>query len=120
MLKNLALMSLCVVSSLAFAEVRHEISSVNSVSYDGQMLKVGYTTGGGCQPHRGEVQLVTVGNSFRVKLEDVSPKFDGCEALLHKQVEVDLKEMVIEAAKDVGLDANQFEVSLPKLRIRSF
>ncbi len=102
------------------------------MKYDGTTLSFSYGTGGGCQKHVPTVgiELVTSEGEARslytavVKVYDVSPTFDRCEANLFLSGSVNLKLLIQDAMKNFGLTASQtgnsVSVQLPVLTNKPF
>ena len=95
---------------------------VRSVSFDGKMLDVSYSTGGGCSDHSSDVELAydKTTMTVNVKVVDVADKPDFCEALIPGSVKVDLKALVAKFAKDHGIAGNTFMIQLPQVMVTTF
>ncbi|MCO5113686.1 MAG: hypothetical protein M9899_05880 [Bdellovibrionaceae bacterium] len=109
-------------------ETINEITRLNTLLFDGQDLTVGYRIGGGCATHetRISVELVKLAdpndyfsrNVFEVKVFDVTPNPDYCEALLYPTYKVNLKDMIQAEAQKKGLNAYDVEVTFPSVDVR--
>lgn len=113
------------LSSFAFGEVRNPITEVAKLKYDGAFLDMVYRTGGGCQKHTGQVEVLVdaTTKTAEVKVYDSTPDVDACEAYISVGVLVDLKALVAKAVKNAGLNANDLwtvSVKLPAVDVRPF
>lgn len=110
------------ISTAAFAEVRKEISTLRTLSYNGEKLTAGYGVGGGCQEHRTDVVVELDEKSLQAKLRifDVTAEPDFCEAFLYLDFEVELNKMIRDEAKKKGISANSFTVVLPQLEVSTY
>lgn len=116
------------VFSLAQAEVKNEVSNLSEISFNGKELQVGYQMGGGCATHetRFELELVKLydpasdyyGNSvFKLKVFDVTPNGDMCEAIMYIEKTIDLKSMIQAEAKKLKIDNYEVDVEFPKASV---
>jgi hypothetical protein len=102
------------------SEARAEFKSspfVSRVSFDGRMLEVGYLTGGGCQDHRGDIEM-TVDESvtpavITTEVVDITNQEDPCEAGLILSATVDLSEKIAEYERQSGHQLIMPKVILP-------
>jgi hypothetical protein len=114
-------------SAWAKGPIKMEVLALTEISFDGQKLDFGYSVGGGCQPHTSEVEVtivptVTSTPSFVehdaiVKIYDVTPDFDYCEAMLYRTESVNLKQLIQQKAKAMGVQAYQINAILPKAAV---
>lgn len=109
---------LAAVTAIGFSGEAHAVEKsspfVKAVSFDGRMLEVRYLTGGGCQDHRGDVEL-TVDESvtpatITVEVVDITDKPDYCEAALFLTAKVDLSEKIADYESKTG-----HQLMMPKL-----
>ena len=120
---SLSLLALLTTATVAQAENRHEISHFDTILFDGQTLGVTYSTGGGCEKHTGtfELKLDRAKKNVTVKLFDVTPKPDFCEAYLRLDARIDLKAEVEKLAAENNLSPVQtyeLNISLPKVQLK--
>lgn len=121
---SLSLLALLTTATIAQAESRHEVSRINELHFDGQNLSVGYGTGGGCEKHTPafELKLNAAKTNITVKLVDVTPKPDFCEAYLYIEASVDLAAEIRKLASENNLSVEQtlsLDVILPKVQVKS-
>lgn len=122
--------SLLFVTSVYAAPMSVQISKLSTLSFDGQILNFEYSTGGGCETHTTEVKVEvteTVEPKYNtksyiaeVKVFDVTPNFDGCEAMLYMQGSVDLKQLVDQEMKTQGFSGYSVDLKLPQLEVRLY
>jgi hypothetical protein len=91
----------------------------NTMSYDGQNMEFSYTTGGGCQPHTAEVtvdmvQISKYETEVLVKVYDVTPAPDMCEALVPVNGSVNLADKIKQKAAETGFAGSYFKITFPK------
>lgn len=123
-----ALIILCSVTVLATsskAETRNEMKEFYSVKYNETILEMGYRMGGGCQEHRGEIQLSfdKKSKTVTVRVYDITPEPDYCEAYLANTVSINLKDEVAALAKQNGMSVSEawaIHVELPKVTVKPF
>lgn len=112
-MKSLLFVSMLLMSTSAFAEVFSEIQNLSKFevveSDKGQVVNVGYTVGGGCQPHKTElkVDLVTEGKSLvaLITVLDVTPEPDFCEAMKYMEASINIKDLIKKALVEQGVQA---------------
>lgn len=114
-------------SVLAKGPLRYEIEALTQLKFDGQNLEFSYSVGGGCQPHTTEVEVAIVpaaqpAQSFidynaEIKIYDVTPALDMCEAMLFLTEKVDLRLLIQQKAKAMGVEAYRINAILPKATV---
>ncbi len=119
----LVLLTLIVSSSVSFASISTPIDLVRTLNFDGKILELSYQIGGGCQEHTSVVSVsikenVTGFTEAIVNVQDVTPAEDFCEALLGRQVKVDLAALISEACSKSSVtncDAKTLRLVLPNV-----
>lgn len=111
----------------AKAPFKYEIEALTQLKFDGQNLEFSYGVGGGCQPHTTEVEVAIVqaaqpAQSFidynaEIKIYDVTPDLDMCEAILYLTEKVDLRQLIQQKAKAMGVEAYRINAILPKATV---
>lgn len=106
--------------SAAFA-MSYEVN-LSTVNFDGTTMSYSYMTGGGCEDHRSEVVVDVVndakfGYTAYVKVLDKTDKPDLCEALIHQQGSVNLRQLVQQKAAAAGMAGNYIRIVLPEISI---
>ncbi len=119
----LSLLTLLTSASIAQAESRLEVPQFEEIHFDGQTLAVRYGTGGGCEKHTGvfEFKLDSAKKNVTVKLFDVTPKPDFCEAYLTMRSTVDLQAEIDRLATENNLSLDEkldLKISLPKVQLK--
>lgn len=109
-------------ASGAHAEVRSQVSAIQSVAFDGKILKVGYQRGGGCSNHKGDIELVLDASSAMVtaNVVDIADKEDNCEALIYVEASVDVKEQAKALLKNKGVTLGQVKLVLPQITVQTW
>lgn len=120
---SLSLLALLTTATVAQAENRHEISQFDTILFDGQTLGATYSTGGGCEKHTGtfELELDSAKKNVTVKLFDVTPKPDFCEAYLRLEARIDLQAEIEKLASENNLSLQQkldLKINLPKVQLK--
>lgn len=128
MKKMILIFSFLGLSTAVYAqETEFQVKSVNTLSYDGRDLTINYSVGGGCQDHQTRVSVELVKkadptdyksrNVLEVKVFDVTPAPDYCEAMLTVNHSVNLKDLILAQVKRYGLKSYNVEVTLPPLSV---
>ncbi len=88
----------------AHAEVKTGVS-VRTVKFDGRNLDVGYGVGGGCQEHRGDIELSIdeVTRVVSMNVVDITESGDNCEAFISGNAKIDVLKKVQELLYTRGL-----------------
>lgn len=115
-------------SAWAQSPVKMEVDALSQINFDGQKLEVAYSVGGGCQPHTTEIEINIVSASkssqsfvqhnAEVKVYDVTPELDFCEAMLFRNESFNLKQLIQQKAKAMGVQAYQINAILPKAAVQ--
>ncbi|MCX6118620.1 MAG: hypothetical protein NT027_13850 [Proteobacteria bacterium] len=105
--------------------VETSIEVLSTLSFDGQTLDVAYSIGGGCAEHNADIRvkvakIASGAVAAVVSVVDIASDQDPCEALLFVTKKVNLREMILIAAKSAGISDAQdraIKVTLPEVSV---
>ncbi len=117
-----------VLSTTANAEIRDEITGLDSVAYDGDKVTFSYTVGGGFEEHEAKATIAVTEkryekqtNFYFVKVQlrvfDVIDNPDPARGLVTVKGEASISEIVKEKLKSDGLTGNVIVESVTLLPV---
>jgi hypothetical protein len=112
------------VDAVRSSSQRNLLEFVDAIKFESvsDTLDISYSIGGGCAEHKTEIDVeLAAGGLAVLRVYDVSPP-DFCEAMMYLDKRVNLRDLMIRAARKArlpGPDSIEYAVELPRVLITS-